>query len=319
MPSQREMQKSLLVDPLDKPGEYVHQDFNTDSVTSVQGLVWMPNKTWILGHIACAAPLLPVGIAQIIVGSIVMKYDSLKGTSGRTCGSFTLVSGILAIICAVISYLIWNMFIAKKGRNGKLLAIAPKVSKIEQSVTYDPRRWSLMLAVVAIPLCLAAAIVDGVDCVEPLEEIESCTSTIFDSAKYNGCSVTGYGGNNNAVCACIAEDNDDDSFTCTYLMKKLPSSLDIGSSGDGGTCDHLSHHLITWLQICTILSAISGALVTVIGILDIFSAFSHRSCFNAVVLARHEDTSFDYNEDINIEFSPSYLSPRDNTSRVDIF
>ena len=74
-----DMRNSLLVNPQDKPGEYVHENFNDDGITNVQGLVWMPNKVWLLGHVACAAQLVPVGIAQIVVGSIVMKYDSLKG------------------------------------------------------------------------------------------------------------------------------------------------------------------------------------------------------------------------------------------------
>jgi hypothetical protein len=140
MAPQSEIKNSLLVDVFSRPGEYVHGDFEDSDVTSLQGIVWMPNKSWLYGQAACAAQLLPIGMGQIIVGSIVIKYDSLRGSSGNSCGACTVVSGLLAIVCAIMSYLIWKMFEPIKLPNGKLRSQAPTVSVLEQSFSRDPRR-----------------------------------------------------------------------------------------------------------------------------------------------------------------------------------
>lgn len=141
MAPQNEMNKSLLVDIFSRPGEYVHGEFDDSDKTSLQGVVWMPNKAWLYGHAACAAQLFPIGLAQIVVGSIVIKYDSLKGSSGHSCGACTVVSGVFGMVCAVMSYLIWKMFEPIRTPNGKFKSQAPKVSVQEQSFSQDPRRY----------------------------------------------------------------------------------------------------------------------------------------------------------------------------------
>jgi hypothetical protein len=71
------------------------------------------------------------------------------------------------------------------------------------------------------------------------------------------------------------------------------------------SCDHLTQHLIYWLQFSTVLSSLNTCLVFLTAVLGVLNAFSHGSCFSAVVLARHEETTFDKETDLfsTVEFT----------------
>jgi hypothetical protein len=108
------------------------------------------------------------------------------------------------------------------------------------------------------------------------------------------------GGNPAAACACVihasgtADDvyDDDDAalgtqYTCAYLAAALPDALALGSGG--GDCGELPAALSTWLQVSTVLSGLAALGVVCVASLNGLSAFSHRSCFEPVTVARNHD------------------------------
>jgi hypothetical protein len=64
-------------------------------------------------------------------------------------------------------------------------------------------------------------------------------------------------------------------------------------------------HLIAWLQLGTVFSITNFFLVFIVAVLGVLSAFSHRSFFKAVVVARHEHSTFDKDTDVfsSLEFT----------------
>jgi len=285
------------------PGDYTHANFETSSTTSIQGLVWMPTDCFLMAHVACAVQLFAVGVAQFTVGLIVLDYDNIRSTNGHQCGATTTAASVFSIIAGIFSINVWRLFQPKADITGKVKPVAPLISKLEESsCSADPRRHSLVAVLIALPMCIAAAVIDGAECVTPLTDLDECTSTIFTNPSggttYIGCSVTGVDGDPSAACACISPSAS--GWECTYLYKDLPAALSIG--GTSG-CDHLPAQLSSWLQISTILSSVGALLLVVVVALGMLNAISSPSCFRAVVLARHEESSFDNaGDDFSLEF-----------------
>jgi hypothetical protein len=57
-----------------RPGDYRHADFHDAPITSIQGLVYMPNRVWHTAHMAAASFLCFLGLAQLIVGGVVLRF-----------------------------------------------------------------------------------------------------------------------------------------------------------------------------------------------------------------------------------------------------
>jgi hypothetical protein len=257
----------------------------------------MPTECFLLSHIACATQLFAVGVAQFIVGMIVLDLDNVRGSGGHECGAITVGAAVFAIVAGVCSVNVWRLFQPRADITGKVKPVAPEISKVEQTYASDPRRHSLAACLLALPLCISAAVIDGSECVAPLTALDECTETAFN--QYLGCSVTGPGGDPAAACACVSHSTASEGWSCTFLMKEVPDFLAIG--GTSG-CDHMPHQLITWLQISTVLSGVAALLLAVVLGLGFLNALSSPSCFRAVVLARHEESSFDHADDFSLEF-----------------
>eukprot|EP00614_Pseudopedinella_elastica_P003073 CAMPEP_0172585014 /NCGR_PEP_ID=MMETSP1068-20121228/4511_1 /TAXON_ID=35684 /ORGANISM="Pseudopedinella elastica, Strain CCMP716" /LENGTH=255 /DNA_ID=CAMNT_0013379345 /DNA_START=159 /DNA_END=923 /DNA_ORIENTATION=+ len=219
------------------------------------GVVFVPKQAWLLAQLTCAASLSIAGVAQLIVGLIILNFDTLTGDSGHTCGATTVAASVTALATALLSALIWKMIRPSRRAKDGIIPTARAISRFETSWASDPRRWSLALCAVALPLCLMATVTDGVDCVAPLEAIDDCTPDSF-GGEYPECSITGAEGKAGAHCACVTffgrpanpagEDGLPRDYTCSYFTKGLPEFLAIGSSGSGSSCDHLMRHLIAW-------------------------------------------------------------------------
>ena len=217
--SSRSMRVDLLSsDFADAPADYTHESFESTDITKIQGLVYMPRPPWLYGQLTCAVLLVCLAFGQLFVGLIVMNYDSLRGESGHTCGATTVASSVLSFATAGFSVLIWRLFQPRPDpRTGKRRNVAPDISKAELSACGDPRRWSLLSVALALPMCLAAAIVDGEECVAPLRAIDLCTGdpTASPDPAYPLCTRSGHPG---SFCAC-GSPSGSGGYTCEYLMK----------------------------------------------------------------------------------------------------
>jgi len=307
---------------LERPGDYTHENFETSNITSVQGLVWMPHDCWTLAHLALACTMAALGVSQLFVGSVVLSYDTLTDSDSEDCGANSVAASLFVLLGAACSAFIWKVFQAKRDLQGKVRAVPPEISRIEQSFFHDPRRWSMVVCCVAFPLCVAAAVVDGVTCVAPLTDIDQCTDSYLD--RYPTCSVLASSAPSGVVCAC-ASATSNSAYECSYLTKELPDALAIGSGGVGDSpCDHLTTHLVAWLQLSTVLSSINAVLVFLAVVLGTLSAFSHRACFKPVVLARHEESTFDSETNVfsSLEFTAvkkSIFGRSSETTGPDLF
>lgn len=297
------LKSGLLQDDfLSTPGEYTHTSFEQSDTTSIQGLVWMPNSFWLLAHVACAMQLFAVGVAQFVVGLVVVNYTG--DVNGGHCGAVTSAAAIFTVVAGICSLNVWRLFQPKRDITGKAKAVAPAVSAVEQTACRDPRRHTALAVLVALPLCVAAAAVDGSQCVTPLSAIEACAAPGAPFPGYPECEDAP-GGGGSFACACASEmgGGGGGSYSCTWLSKDLPAALAPG--GGPGGCDHLPSQLVTWLQISAVLSAVCAALLAAVAVLGALSAASSPACFRAVVLARHEESRFDAagDDDFALEFT----------------
>jgi len=277
----------------------------------------MPRKCWLFSHLVCAVQLAALAVGQAIAGGVIMKYDSLTGSNGHACGATTVTAAIFVFMVAIFSILVWRLFQPPSAGNGSRQALPPTISQVEQSFFLDPRRWSLLAVFLALPLSLTAAIIDGVECAQPLQDLDQCTSTAFSDPSYKACSVANYEGTeDDAACACVSNVNTGDTtnyygsntgdYSCAYFTATLPSSLALG--GDGVDCGTLPAALSTWLQVSTVLSGLAAMWMACVAALGVLSAFSNRSCFEPITVTRsHAELSRENwgasADDHSVEFS----------------
>lgn len=139
-----------------------------------------------------------------------------------------MAASLFVLLTALCSALVWRLFQAKRDLTGKVRAVAPEISRMEQLLFRDPRRWSLLVCCVTLPLCIAAAVVDGIECVDPLMAIDSCSPDYLE--QFPKCNVDGSDAPSGAVCACATSTGSSASaYDCSYLTKDLPEALAIGS------------------------------------------------------------------------------------------
>jgi len=294
----------------------------------------MPRKCWLFSHLVCAVQLVALAVGQAVAGSVLLKYDNLTGSNGHACGATTVAAAVLVLLVATISALVWRLFQPPSASNASRQALPPTISRVEQSFFLDPRRWSLLAVFLALPLSLTAAIIDGIECAQPLQDLDQCTSTVFSDPFYEACSVASYEGTeDNAACACVSNGGSTGTnsiygsstgeYTCAYFTATLPSSLALG--GDGVDCGTLPAALSTWLQVSTVLSGLAAMWIAVVAALGVLSAFSNRSCFDPITVTRSHAEPSRANwgasaDDYSVEFShvaePAKRSSSKSSRRV---
>ena len=76
-----DLHNNLLGDDSDilQPGIYSFEGFDNHASPDIQGLVWMPKSSWIWAHVILAPIISFIALAQLIVGLLVINYDSIDG------------------------------------------------------------------------------------------------------------------------------------------------------------------------------------------------------------------------------------------------
>ena len=182
-----------LLDPTDlnRPGSFSHRNLDINAGTTIQGLIYVPNKGWCLAHAVAALLLSVLGGCEMGYGlSIRSSVTTASYLPYGSCGAWwsgvaLLLAGLLAAVTACTFY-----------------NITPRrAGQLESSLCSDPRRYLFVLAGIAMIVAACGAFVDGVyPGLLHLQKLDECSDDTF--AKYPGCSVDASASGGHA-CACV--------------------------------------------------------------------------------------------------------------------